>query len=86
MLSLVGYVTSYAKESRDSAVRAFEQSVSHLEPNYLRRYLLKLAASPEAFFFIRNGFANSLAVTSISGYVLGIGDRHLENLMVDLKR
>jgi phosphatidylinositol kinase/protein kinase (PI-3 family) len=51
----------------------------------MRDYLMRLASSPEAFLFIRKGFAHSLAAISIYGYILGIGDRHLENFLLDLK-
>jgi len=46
----------------------------------------KLAASPEAFLSIRSEFANTLASICVCGYLLGIGDRHLENFLIDLSR
>jgi DNA-dependent protein kinase catalytic subunit len=37
-----------------------------------------------SYLTLRNGFARSLACVSIAGYVAGIGDRHLDNLLVNL--
>ncbi|KAI8851462.1 hypothetical protein BC829DRAFT_117003 [Chytridium lagenaria] len=53
--------------------------------SYLREFLSKLSASPEAFFDMRTNFANSLSALNICSYLLGIGDRHLDNFLVDLK-
>ncbi len=49
----------------------------------LRRSLCGLAHGPESFLAMRNEYARSLAVFSIAGYVLGIGDRHLDNFLLD---
>ena len=44
-----------------------------------------MAASPEAFFTLKSNFAVSHGQLSICQYMLGIGDRHLSNFMVDLQ-
>lgn len=67
-------------------VNSFLQQAGSFQDNILKQYLIQLAASPEAFIFLRNNFAYSLGAISIVGYLLGIGDRHLENIMVDKKR
>jgi DNA-dependent protein kinase catalytic subunit len=38
----------------------------------------------DSYLCVRNGFARSLACMSIAGYVAGIGDRHLDNILVNL--
>ncbi|KAJ3024385.1 UNVERIFIED_CONTAM: hypothetical protein HDU68_008221 [Siphonaria sp. JEL0065] len=53
--------------------------------SYLREFFVKLTVSPEAFFQVRSEFANSLAALNTCSYLLGIGDRHLDNFLVDLK-
>ncbi|KAI8820570.1 uncharacterized protein EV422DRAFT_578857 [Fimicolochytrium jonesii] len=58
-------------------------SVTPREP-YLKRWMQKLAASPEAFLTIRGTFARSLATLNICSYLLGIGDRHGENFLIDM--
>ena len=37
---------------------------------------------PEAFWHLRQHFAASLAATSGASYILGIGDRHLDNYLL----
>ena len=69
---------------RDRIVTHFRKCQSAIRADLLREYFLRLAASPEAFLYIRDDFVHSLSVISISGYILGIGDRHLENFLVDL--
>lgn len=49
----------------------------------LRRHLLAMAPSPEAFLTCRGGFARSLATLSACCYIMGIGDRHLDNFLLD---
>jgi len=46
---------------------------------------MQLAASPEAFLTLRSHFIRTMASVSSCQYVLGIGDRHLSNFMVDLE-
>ncbi|KAI8075324.1 hypothetical protein BC940DRAFT_249003 [Gongronella butleri] len=68
---------------RNPVVTNFQQLTEQFPLDILRGYLLKLASSPEAFIFMRNKYAHDLAAISIAGYLLGIGDRHLENIMIN---
>ena len=49
------------------------------------RAFFELSLSPEAFMTLRSHFLCTLATLNMCHYVLGIGDRHLSNFMVDLK-
>ena len=46
---------------------------------------MQLASSPEAFLTLRSHFIQTLATMSMCQYVLGIGDRHLSNFMLDME-
>lgn len=45
--------------------------------------MYKLSTSPESFFVLRNNFGKSLATMCIAHWLLGIGDRHLGNFLID---
>ncbi len=47
-----------------------------------REALLRQAGSPEAFLAARRAYAASLAAVSVTGYVTGSGDRHLDNYLL----
>uniref|UniRef100_A0A8U8BGC8 DNA-dependent protein kinase catalytic subunit n=1 Tax=Geospiza parvula TaxID=87175 RepID=A0A8U8BGC8_GEOPR len=49
----------------------------------LRRAFVKMSTSPEAFLALRSHFASSHALMCISHWILGIGDRHLSNFMIN---
>ena len=49
------------------------------------RHKLQVASGcPEAFLAARRVFAASLAASSISGWIVGLGDRHCENILLDV--
>ena len=52
---------------------------------FFRRALLQMSTSPEAFHVLRSAMLTSHAAVSICQYILGIGDRHLSNFMINLK-
>ena len=42
-----------------------------------------MAATPEAYYRLRMNFAKSLATMNVTCWVLGIGDRHLSNIVLE---
>uniref|UniRef100_A0A182XXN1 non-specific serine/threonine protein kinase n=1 Tax=Anopheles stephensi TaxID=30069 RepID=A0A182XXN1_ANOST len=49
----------------------------------LKRALYDMAASPESFYRLRMNFAKSLATMNMTCWALGIGDRHLSNVVLE---
>ncbi len=62
----------------------YRKKVACVPTDILRRAFLQLSSCPEAFLTLRTHCVRTLATLSICQYVLGIGDRHLSNFMVDL--
>ena len=54
-------------------------------PPVFHKWLLKTFPEPSRWFATRLNCARSMAVWSMVGYVLGLGDRHGENILFDAK-
>ncbi|CAL1276555.1 unnamed protein product [Larinioides sclopetarius] len=64
-------------------VEVFEHALKNTNGDDLAKLLWLKSPSSEVWFDRRTNFTRSLAVMSMVGYVLGLGDRHPSNLMLD---
>lgn len=64
-------------------VEVFEHAMSNTDGLDLNRVLWKKSKNAESWLDRRSTFTRSLAVMSMVGYILGLGDRHPSNLMID---
>lgn len=64
-------------------VEVFEHALEHTAGDDLARLLWLKSPSSELWFERRTNYTRSLAVMSMVGYILGLGDRHPSNLMLD---
>jgi serine-protein kinase ATM len=49
----------------------------------MRHYFTECHKSPMSWFRMRLNYARSVATTSIVGHIIGLGDRHLSNILMD---
>ena len=64
-------------------VEVFEHALENTPGNDLARVLWLKSRSSETWLDRRTTYTRSLAVMSMVGYLLGLGDRHPSNLMLD---
>jgi ataxia telangiectasia mutated family protein len=49
----------------------------------MRHYFTEKHKTPISWFQMRLSYSRSIATTSIVGHVLGLGDRHISNILLD---
>ncbi len=64
-------------------VQIFEMAIESSNGNDLAEILWHKSLNAEKWLERRTNYTRSLAVMSMVGYVLGLGDRHPSNLMLD---
>jgi len=77
------YLNVFKKASYSEVVKSFTGIQALIPWDLLRRALDRLSASTEAYFVLRNHLIQTHSCLSVCHYILGIGDRHLENLMIN---
>ena len=80
------YFAMFEKATREHTVSKVDNQHALVRWNLLREAIFRLSSSPEAYLALRSQFAKTLANFNICSYILGIGDRHLENFLLDLKK
>ena len=64
-------------------VEVFDYALDNTTGQDLYRVLWLKSANSDAWLDRRSNYTRSLAVTSMVGYILGLGDRHPSNLLLD---
>lgn len=73
------------KISRDKeyALKIFNMFLDRYRPTVLYEWLLRTFPEPNAWYNARCNYVRTAAVMSVCGYVLGLGDRHCENILME---
>ncbi|XP_052759875.1 serine/threonine-protein kinase SMG1-like [Mya arenaria] len=64
--------------------KALEELMAETPRDLLARELWCSSNGPNEWWYVTQTFARSTAVMSMIGYIIGLGDRHLDNVLVDL--
>ncbi|XP_029040439.2 serine-protein kinase ATM [Osmia bicornis bicornis] len=70
------------KSSTDIKLKTFMDCCAHMHP-VMHYFFIEKYPSPETWFERRLAYTRSIATTSMAGYILGLGDRHLNNILID---
>lgn len=72
------------RKSSDAQLSCWSDLKAHIRP-VLRLFFFKSFRNPQEWFSARQLWAASTAQMSIVGYILGLGDRHCSNILIDTK-
>ncbi|KAF2646142.1 hypothetical protein P280DRAFT_439907 [Massarina eburnea CBS 473.64] len=72
------------QESMAKRVKTWQNIANNFHP-VMRYFLLELFQDPDEWFEKRLAYTRSTAAISILGHVLGLGDRHCHNILLDKK-
>jgi ataxia telangiectasia mutated family protein len=79
-----GQCREHLKDAADNAdkLRRYQDICESFHPAF-RFFFLEKFADPVAWVASRLAYSRSVATNSIIGYILGIGDRHAHNILID---
>lgn len=77
-------INNYQSESLNTRVKIWQKIADNFHP-VLRYFLLERFEDPDEWFERRLAYTRSTAAISILGHVLGLGDRHCHNILLDEK-
>ena len=71
-------------QNNEEVIRSFRK-IENMLPNYvLQKSLMHYFLTPEEILAQRINFIINYAAICISGYILGIGDWHLDNFLINV--
>ena len=75
---------AHMRECSDNSQRLtrYQQACAHFRPVF-HLYFLEHFASPSSWLHHRTSYIYSMAAASMVGYVVGLGDRHIQNILLD---
>jgi len=76
------YLQDHLKLSKEARYGIYQRICENIKPVF-HYFLLEKFPIPGVWFERRLAYTNSVATTSMVGYVLGLGDRHTQNILID---
>ncbi|WVO13494.1 hypothetical protein L204_101114 [Cryptococcus depauperatus] len=81
---IYGAIESARSRNPESLTKIFKETVlPRYQPTVFHEWFLSTWPEPSAWLASRLAYSRTLAVMSMIGYVLGLGDRHGENILFD---
>ncbi|KAG4304904.1 hypothetical protein PORY_001579 [Pneumocystis oryctolagi] len=71
-----------SRKSKEVRFQTYEEVTSHFRP-VMRHFFMDHYSDPKDWFQKQLNYTRSTAAISILGYVLGLGDRHGHNILID---
>ncbi|XP_044260658.1 serine-protein kinase ATM isoform X2 [Tribolium madens] len=71
-----------ANSSNEERLRNFNKICQNIKPVF-HKFFESAFPQPTVWYERRRAYINSVATSSMCGYILGIGDRHVSNILID---
>ncbi|XP_073992481.1 serine/threonine-protein kinase tefu isoform X2 [Rhodnius prolixus] len=75
-------LANVADSSKDRKIQVFKEICARFKPVF-RYFFFEKYSTPGEWFERRLAYTKSVATNSMIGYILGIGDRHVINILID---
>jgi serine/threonine-protein kinase ATR len=69
-------------KDKEYALKIYRQFLERFRPTVLYEWFMRTFAEPNSWYNARSNYVRTAAVMSVCGYVLGLGDRHCENILM----
>lgn len=79
------YQNAILNFDRQLLIDKFRECESEIPNDIIQRSLKNLSLTLNSYYMLRKNFITSLASMNIAHWLLGIGDRHLSNILMDMK-
>lgn len=77
-------IANLGHTDNETKLEKFNEICSKIQPVF-QHFFYENFKTPGKLFERRYAYTLSVAVSSMIGYILGIGDRHVQNILIDLK-
>ncbi|KAL1501124.1 hypothetical protein ABEB36_006509 [Hypothenemus hampei] len=77
-------IADYATQSSDVKLKVFKKICENIQPVFHKFFEIHFK-QPSAWYKKRRAYIHSVATSSMCGHILGIGDRHVNNILIDKK-
>ncbi len=74
-------IMANARKKGEDLVTAYRTVCNNFKP-VMRHFFTEASKLPMAWFLMRLNYARSVATTSIVGHMIGLGDRHTSNILL----
>lgn len=82
--SILQQFAAIRSESKERKVELYKKITKEFTPVF-HYFFLERFFAPTSWYYSVQNFISTLSVSSIVGYIVGLGDRHLRNILIDQK-
>lgn len=73
------------RRNREELAEEMAKMEAMFPKEIIRKSLMNFAISLETYYILRKNFITSMVAINVAHWLLGIGDRHLSNILIDIK-